>query len=294
MPTYSSDSASGIWTLNEARDAQYVSGWPTLYVPWSVTISDCTYDSVSFSVATQESYPTGLDFKPDGTVMYVVGLSGDAVVEYDLSTAWDISTASASGTEFSVNTQEASPSGLRFKTDGTKFYVSGSSGGIREYSMSTAWDISTASYVTNYNMVTANPNPFGFTFNNDGTKLYVSSNQNDTVTQHSLSTAWDISTASSDSVSIDNSDQATATVGIRFNEDGTRLYIQTYGGTPDDQIYQWSLTTAFDLSTATYDSVAFQDGQETVPRDFAFKSDGTKMYTVGRGTDTVYQFSTGL
>jgi hypothetical protein len=33
MPTYSSDSASGIWTLNQARDAKYVDAWPNVVGP---------------------------------------------------------------------------------------------------------------------------------------------------------------------------------------------------------------------------------------------------------------------
>ena len=41
-------------------------------------------------------YATSVEFKPDGTRMYVSGLtnSGNKVAQYDLSTAWDISTAS--------------------------------------------------------------------------------------------------------------------------------------------------------------------------------------------------------
>jgi hypothetical protein len=57
--------------------------------------------------------------------MYVIGSSGDDVNEYDLSTAWDISTASYLQ-NFSVGAQETTPSGIFFKPDGTKMYVIGS------------------------------------------------------------------------------------------------------------------------------------------------------------------------
>ena len=71
-------------------------------------LAGASYDSVSFSVASQELGPSGLFFKPDGTKMYVIGFTGDNVNEYDLSTAWDVSSAPYVQ-NFSVSAQEASP-----------------------------------------------------------------------------------------------------------------------------------------------------------------------------------------
>ncbi len=59
--------------------------------------------------------------------MYVIGYTGDDVNEYDLSTAWDITTASYLQ-NFSVAAQETGPTGLFFKPDGTKMYVIGTTG----------------------------------------------------------------------------------------------------------------------------------------------------------------------
>jgi DNA-binding beta-propeller fold protein YncE len=59
--------------------------------------------------------------------MYVIGYAGDNVNEYDLSTAWDITTASYLQ-NFSVATQETVPTGIFFKPDGTKMYVVGYGG----------------------------------------------------------------------------------------------------------------------------------------------------------------------
>jgi sugar lactone lactonase YvrE len=93
---------------------------------------------------------TGLFFKPDGTKMYVIGTVGDDVNEYDLSTAWDITTASYLQ-NFSVAAQEINPTSIFFKPDGTKMYVVGSVGDdVNEYDLSTAWDVSTASYLQNF------------------------------------------------------------------------------------------------------------------------------------------------
>ena len=81
----------------------------------------------NFSVAAQETEPRGLFFKPDGTKMYVVGAIGEDVNEYDLSSAWDISSAVFLQT-FSVAAQDILPQSVFFKPDGTKMYVIGATG----------------------------------------------------------------------------------------------------------------------------------------------------------------------
>ena len=40
-----------------------------------------------------ESNPTGITFKPDGTKMFTIGYGHNRVQSYDLSTAWDITSA---------------------------------------------------------------------------------------------------------------------------------------------------------------------------------------------------------
>jgi len=48
----------------------------------------------SFSVAAQDTAPSDVAFSSDGTKMFVLGNDGDAVNEYTLTTAFDVSTAS--------------------------------------------------------------------------------------------------------------------------------------------------------------------------------------------------------
>ena len=43
-----------------------------------------------FSVSAQEASPTGVFFKPDGTKMYVIGSSGDAIWQYSTGFAGDV------------------------------------------------------------------------------------------------------------------------------------------------------------------------------------------------------------
>ena len=149
--------------------------------------------SQNFSVGAQETAPRGVEFKPDGTKMYIIGLTGDDVNEYDLSTPWNISTASYNQ-NFSVGAQETTPTAVRFKPDGTKMYVTGYAGDdVNEYDLSTPWDVSTASFVQSKG--TGDSNQYGLTFTSDGAKMYTSGATLDRIREWDLSTPWDVSTA---------------------------------------------------------------------------------------------------
>lgn len=291
-------------------------------------VSSASY-SQSFSVATQENQPRGIFFKPDGTKLYVTGGQGDDVNEYDLSTAWDISTASYSQ-RFSVGSQEALPQDVHFKSDGTKMYIMGSGGDdVNEYDLSTAWDVSTASYSQNFSVAAQDTlpsslfwrpdgtqffmigynsdninvytldrfifsvrnqenGPEAVSFKSDGTKMYIVGSSGDDVNEYSLTTAWDIRTASY-TTNFSLSSQSSAPRAIFWKADGTSFYIASF--TPNIGIYQYSLTTAWDISTASYANKSFSSLQENGPMGIYFKSDGLKMYTVGINSDSINEFT---
>jgi len=255
-------------------------------------LANASYDSVSFSVASQENSPAGLAFNNSGTKMYIVGLTSDSVFQYSLSTAFDVSTASYDSVSFSVSSQDTVPTEVIFNNAGTKMYIVGNANKtIYQYSLSTAFDLSTASYDSvSFSVISQESALYGMNFNNDGTKMYVIG-ASDYVFQYSLSTAFDLSTASYDSVSFSVTSQDNFPYQVVFNSDGTKMYIV---GNGSDTVYQYSLSTAFDVSTASYDSVSFSvSSQDTSPLGIVFNSDGTKMYIVGLSNDAVYQYSTG-
>ena len=150
-------------------------------------VSTASY-SQNFSVASQEPSPQGIFFKPDGTKMYVVGYLADAVNEYDLSTAWDITSASYLQ-NFSVSAQDTFSQGIFFKPDGLKMYVVGTSGSdVNEYNLSTAWNVSTAVFLQTFSVYTQEIFPQGVFFKPDGTKMYVVGNHGVEVNEYNLST----------------------------------------------------------------------------------------------------------
>ncbi len=260
---------------------------------WTVDLSNVSYDSVSFSTASQTAYPYDLVFNADGTKMYVGSIVTSFVFQYSLSTAYDISTLSYDNVSFTPNTQGTWPIAMRFNSDGTKMFIISFSSKIAfQYSLSTAYNIGTASYDSVSFSFSSQGQPFCMNFNADGTKLYMIENTNDKVHQYSLTTGFDLSTTSYDNVNFSVSSQDTNPTGFFFNPDGTKMYMV---GSSADTVFQYSLSTGFDLSTASYDSVSFSvASQEYVTNAVIFSADGTKMYITGEGTDTIYQYSTGL
>ena len=256
-------------------------------------LSVAAYDSVSFSVNGQNTDPTEIAFNNDGTKMYMMGLTGGCTIyQYSVSTAFDVSTASYGSVSFSVNSQSPYSYGLSFNDDGTKMYVLGNTGSIYQYSLSTAFDLSTGSYDSvSFNAGSQDANTYAITFNNNGTKMYVSgAGTPASIYQYSLSTAFNLSTASYDSVSLNVSSQETSPYGLKFNSDGTKVYVS---GFSSDSVHQYSLSTAFDLSTASYDSVSFSvSSQAAAHYALTFSTDGSKMHILS-STQNVYQYTTG-
>jgi sugar lactone lactonase YvrE len=237
------------------------------------------------SVSSQDTGPQGLFFKPDGTKMYISGNSTDAILEFDLSTAWDISTVSYLQS-FSTSAQETSPEQVWFKPDGTKMLVLGTAGDdVTEYTLSTAWNVSTASYVQETS-VSQSAIANGFYIRSNGTTMYVADNGSNDVEEYTLSTAWSVNSISYvQSFSISN--EEVSVTGIFFKDDGTRMYIV---GTSGDTVFQYDLSTAWDISTASYSEGFDISSQEGAAQDIFFKPDGTKMYISGTTNNLVYEY----
>jgi len=209
---------------------------------------------------------------------------------------FDATNGSYANKTFNISSQESEPYALKFSPDGTKMWAAGiGSDRIFLYNLSTAHDVSTASYSNvNFNYTSQDTVIQWFDFNPTGTKMYLVAWNNKRIHQYSLSTAFDISTASSDSVNYLTTTQDAMPVHFGFNDTGTKMYML---GAATKKIYQYSLSTAFNVGTASYDSVLYvATGQESNPNSFTFNSNGTKMYILGTTQDAIFEYdlSTGF
>ena len=239
----------------------------------------------------------------------------DAFSEITTATVTDGDSRFIVGGYPAITTSETTPRHVEFNTDGTKmFIVGGTLDFVYEWTLTTGFDISTATYDggaeafdlhKNNNAAKGDGQPRGIHFNPEGTKMFVVGNAADEINQYTLSTGFDVSTTSTaNPVRKD----ITATVGgspqgLEFNTDGTKMFVVHRSGT--NSLHEFTLTTGFDISTMINDG---SDVKSTIIDDLngafgiAFSSDGTKMFVVENsnasdGTDQTvneYTLTTGF
>ena len=201
--------------------------------------------------------------------MYVSDSSTGYIYHYNLSTAFDVSSASYLNAYASGQGVQS----MAFNNDGTKWFILNTTQ-IREYSVSTGFDTtaSNVSATTTSTLSSQDANMMGVTFNNDGTKMFTVGASNNKVYEYALSTAFDVSSPSSlsytDSVSIGS--QETQATDIRFNHDGTKMYIT---GTAGRDINEYTLSSAFDISsTVTHKGSYSLTSSDSYPTGFSHHS----------------------
>lgn len=124
--------------------------------------------------------------------------------------------------------------------------------------------------------------PEGLDFKADGTKMYtVEITASRVIRQYSLSTPWDITTASSDGVSFTISNLRS----IKFSSDGMNLVVCT-----NSAIAFYSLSVAWDISTLSLINSTTISGQTSLEA-VCMKSDGSIVLAVGRGPKAIYKLT---
>ena len=204
----------------------------------------------------------------------------------------DVLSATYDSVSFSVAAEELSPGALFFSADGSKMFVTGSTGDdVNEYVLSTPWVVSSATYSTVFSISGQETAPTGLFFRADGLKMYVVGQTNDTVFQYALTSPWSVATASYESISFSVAAQELTPSGIFFKPDGLSMYIT---GIISDGVYQYTLSTAWNVSTATFLQTFSISAQDTSPQEVSFTNDGTRMFLLGdAGNDVnVYNLTT--
>ena len=247
-----------------------------------------------------------INFKPDGTIMYETNRekdttsTTDSVIQYSLSTPFDINTATKTSSTPLTNIDK--PHAIKFKPDGKVMYVIDNAElSVRQYNLTTAWDTSTLQYDDDFNVSDENQLR-SLAFKTDGTKMYVTGNQTEVIQQFTLSTPWDVKTATKDSTqSSALTSKESNPRSIQFHSSGTIFYI---GGNGSDSIHKYTLTTPWDVSTLEFSqSYSFSDqvssSGNSIMAGFIFSANFTKLYitqdTDSRqsqtGTNTIFEYS---
>ena len=219
--------------------------------------------------------------------MFVTGHNGDDVNEYKLTIGFDISTATFVDS-FDTESEDNDSRDVKFNQNGTKMFVLGKQNDrVCEYTLSTGFDVSSTVTFVDCASVSEESMPDELEFNPDGTKMFVMGESGDDVNEYTLSTGFDVSTATFvDSFSVRS--EETVPMGLAFTYDGTKMFVTGWTG---EDINEYTLSTGFDVSTATFvDSFSITD-QDDEPGSLAFSSDGSKLFLLGRENNKVYEYS---
>lgn len=195
-----------------------------------------TADSGTLDVSSQMTTGGGIRYSRDGTHLYVMnGTSGSGVVyQYDLTTAWDLSTASYASKSLDPSSNVTGFPSLEISSDG-KYVFIGDTGtdDIFTYTLSTAWDLSTSSYTRTWSGTVLD----GIAFNEDGT-VACTTNNGTAPLYATFSTPWDTSTSSTSAGATPDNNL----LAIQWSENG-RYLLSKNGATID--VYR--TTRAFDV-----------------------------------------------
>jgi hypothetical protein len=224
----------------------------------------------------------GLTMSPDGTKVFAVlhngnneGFVRDSVIQFNLSTPWDLTTMSTQvGGTPSLNSfpsySEQAPVDAFFSPDGMNLYVSGNGlNRVYRYTLSTAYTPSTATAHSSFATGLTGIN--GLSFSQDGTYMFVVASS--LVTRFLLSSAWDVTTAST------NGSTKTITNGfsIYFKPDGMSLYSFSAG-----IIYKYYFSTPWDLGSFTHVETSLSLSSIVTPigsfNGIHFSADGKRFF----------------
>ena len=257
-------------------------------------------------------------FKADGTRWFAFDNGNlKQIYQKDLATAWDVPSsldATANPTFASYPSNAArresfvAMQNVTFNPTGTKYYTLSTSG-IYEYTLSTAWDLGTASISsTDTLFMSANggyvSTDFGdIVWGDNGFKLYQLGRINSTlaspfITEWTATVAYDLSSVSNTPYTASITPDPGSfprSAGMRFKPDGTKLFISVYISTVE-RIVEYTLSTAWDLSTINGTSPHAPANSTTISLTYnnraitiEFNSTGTIMY-LSQG-DYVYYYN---
>ncbi len=238
-----------------------------------------------------QNSPSGITFNPDGTRMFITGFSANRVIQYTLSTPFDISEATFLTNSFcNISSEALDGTNIEFNSDGTKFFLTDmADDDVEIYSLTTAYDVSTCVSQGNKSFtLDSSPNLRAITFSNDGKNIYLLDRaSNGHIFQYSLSSPYDLSNETlvknfspSGGGLIANGGDVR---GIKFSSDGSKMYITTGEG---DTINEYSLSIPFNLAgTVTY--VGSYDTSEEITQvwGITFNTDGSKMFIMDYDTN---------
>ena len=243
------------------------------------------YTGQSLDIAPQTRGNTRENvWRPDGTMLFVVGRASQRVVAYRTPEPWDLDEAEPLAVfDFSrvlAGGAGSNAHGLYFAADGEQMWLFNRSE-IWAFTLTEAWDIATAEPTGHAPLRQLVPglHGHGIAFKPDGSKLYVDDRIAGAIFAFALEEPWDVASAEL-KATLDISEQQQAVRGIEFVRDGAVMLLLD---TDRREVLQYRLEEPYDITTAAYVDALDLSEQTRYPQGLSVVRDGESLYV----TDTM-------
>jgi lambda family phage minor tail protein L len=249
--------------------------------PYSYTITEDTVIELEYENEVQGTiHAIGLDFST---------ITESPVVYLDNYGVWQPDTPS----DYETNIYAVSPNAMAWDSTGNNLYISRKdTGKIYQYYTDTVYDITTLYHYSGYELDISNQDVHftGICFANSGTYLYAAGFNTNKIFRYTLSTPYDIRTATHDQTyqaSTEISTNSYNLQGLFINESGDDIYVTINSAVTiaENLIYQYTLGTSYDLSTISFYNKADQTADLPETQDVFFSPDGLNAYIPMYGTE---------
>jgi hypothetical protein len=193
---------------------------------------------------------------------------------------WDLTTATYENK--TIASIGINGNSLFLKSDGLTLFIAGD-GDVKTYTLTTAFDISTASLTATDDLSGQTTGITGISFSTDGSKMYIVGT-NDFVYESDLSTNWLVSTFALANAE-DVSGQCDTLRDVAFGSSGTKMYLTNIS---DSRTYQYTLSSAWDTSSATYDTKFMAWGSDVT--SIFFELDGLTVFASFNNSNLVKRY----
>ena len=261
--------------------------------------------------------PSDVAFSNDGLTYVIGNIKNDGItnriIVYKLTTPFDLDTVKNDCSQFRFNpwkdmtteTNERVES-IRFNRDGTKFFIVNENGEIFSYNLSTPFDLSTRSYITELDLTGSR---ISIEFSADGMQLFKLDGKNldPTIEVYDLPGPYDTSSATLN-YTLDLNDTEIETLqspahmqalDFEFNDTGSAIYILAQTTSPGNDtgfsksaIFQYNTAANYDISSVQFKgrwNVVFDpdDAFSGIgkPYGFAFGAAGMKLFVTNHRED---------
>ncbi|MCK5535378.1 MAG: DUF4815 domain-containing protein, partial [Bacteroidales bacterium] len=275
---------------------------------------DILYNSEPY-IPSRIFEPKSMHMNTDGTKMFVLNTSVNAIYEFDLTSNYNISTAVFNHKKYDMSRYESHGKDFQFSNDGNKMFVIGKNNTeMHQFDLDAPFDVSKAKYKSKVKLHDLNPvinKAVNFQFGNNGSSLYVLDENPDDVNedgvykQYSLGNNFDVDTISVNNTGkhlkvkkdeADKDDQEVAgdfrPAQMKFNHDGREMFLL---GTHSKNIQKFTLSSPYDISTSNFNTFSYSTSNthsvENInePTGMSFDNDGIYLTVVGSDNSISYQ-----